>query len=75
MTTRDVVEEFEILLEPDEDGFHVWCPALKGCHSWGETKDVAREHIKEAIELWLEQATEAAEQHIPDRERIKVRVP
>jgi predicted RNase H-like HicB family nuclease len=54
MTTRDLVEEFGILMEPDEDGFHVWCPALRGCHSWGSTKDQAREHITEAIELWLD---------------------
>jgi len=75
MTTRDVVEEFEILMEPDEDGFHVWCPALKGCHSWGATKDEGRERIKEAIELWLEGGAGTSERHIPDRERIKVRVP
>jgi predicted RNase H-like HicB family nuclease len=75
MTTRQVVEEFEILMEPDEDGFHVWCPALKGCHSWGETKDDARTRIKEAIELWLESTDDPSEHHIPDRERIKVRVP
>ncbi len=74
MTTRFNVDEFEILMEPDEDGFHVWCPALKGCHSFGMTKDEARENIKEAIELWLDVA-EDEDIQIPDRERIKVHLP
>lgn len=33
-------------------------PALKGCHSWGENRVEAREHIREAILLWLETAEE-----------------
>ncbi|MEX2247238.1 MAG: type II toxin-antitoxin system HicB family antitoxin [Dehalococcoidia bacterium] len=72
MTTRESLGEFEILIEPDEDGFHVWCPALKGCHSFGMTKEEARENIREAIELWLEDASDSP---IPDRERITVRLP
>ena len=74
MGTEERIGDFEILIEPDEDGFHVWCPALKGCHSFGLTKEEARENIREAIELWLDSA---GEDHppIPDRERILVRLP
>jgi predicted RNase H-like HicB family nuclease len=72
MTTREMADEFEILIEPDEDGFHVWCPALKGCHSFGLTKDEARDNIKEAIELWL---ADDGDVQLPDRERIKVHLP
>ncbi len=50
------VREFTVVLEPDEEGFHVFCPALKGCHSWGATRAEALENIAEAIELWLETA-------------------
>lgn len=71
MTTTDQVLEFEILMEPDDNGFHVWCPALKGCHSFGLTKEEARENIREAIEGWLEGAEELGFP-IPDRERIFV---
>lgn len=53
---RSKVREFTVILEPDEDGFHVFCPALKGCHSWGATREEALENIAEAIELWLETA-------------------
>lgn len=50
------VREFTVVLEPDEEGFHVFCPALKGCHSWGATREEALENIAKAIELWLETA-------------------
>ena len=70
-TAQTVVRQFEILMEPDEDGFHVWCPALRGCHSWGATKDEARTMIREAIELWLE-AADPVENPILDNEVIAV---
>lgn len=35
-------------------GFHAYCPALKGCHSQGETVDEAVENIREAVEVYLE---------------------
>ena len=43
-----------VRIEPDEGGFHVWVPALPGCHSWGRTKEEALANIKEAAELYLE---------------------
>jgi predicted RNase H-like HicB family nuclease len=68
---REVVQHFEVVFEPDEGGFHVSVPALKGCHSWGATREEAREHIKEAIALWLESAR-ANGIRIPDRETVDV---
>jgi hypothetical protein len=35
MVKREIVERFEVVFEPDEEGLHVYVPALKGCHSWG----------------------------------------
>ncbi len=50
---------YTIILEREPDGgYHAYCPALKGCHSWGATRAEARQHIKEAIELWLDSAKE-----------------
>ena len=40
---------FRIILEPDEDGYHVYAPSLAGCHSWGKTLDEAKINIREAI--------------------------
>ncbi|MBI3796351.1 MAG: type II toxin-antitoxin system HicB family antitoxin [Deltaproteobacteria bacterium] len=46
---------YTVILEPEEEGgFHVWCPALKGCHSQGETKEEALANIHEAIAAYLE---------------------
>ena len=46
------------LIEHDE-GVSVSCPALKGCHSQGRTREEALQNIREAIHEWL--AAEADE--------------
>jgi predicted RNase H-like HicB family nuclease len=50
---------FSIVIEDDkfEDGqqaFHAYCPALKGCHTWGHTREEALTNVREAIELYIE---------------------
>lgn len=45
---------FTIVIEPDDDAFHAFVPALPGCHSFGNTVDEARARIAEAIELHIE---------------------
>ena len=48
---------YTVLMELEEEGgFHVWCPALKGCHSQGETREEALVNIREAIAVYLESA-------------------
>jgi predicted RNase H-like HicB family nuclease len=42
-----------------EDGISVSCPALRGCHSQGKTREDALTNIQEAIREWL--AAEADE--------------
>ena len=39
----------------------VECPSLPGCISQGRTETEALENIKEAIELWIEDAQEHGE--------------
>lgn len=59
------VMEFPIVLEQEEDGrYSVYAPDLPGCTSWGNTREEAVEHIREAIELWIESA-EAEGAEIP----------
>lgn len=50
---------FEVRIEPDDfdDGtkaFHGWCPALKGCHTWGYTVDETMIHLNDAIGLYIQ---------------------
>jgi predicted RNase H-like HicB family nuclease len=48
--------EYLVVYEKAADG-SIWAtvPDLDGCYSVGDTVDDAREHVKEAIELYLEQ--------------------
>jgi len=42
------------VLEPDEGGFHAFCPGLPGCHTWGSTEEEALANLREAASLYLE---------------------
>lgn len=46
---------YTTIFEPQPDGgFHAYCPALRGCHSEGDTMDEAVDNIREAVEAYLE---------------------
>jgi len=47
--------KYRVYLEQDEDGIFVaTCPALPGCVSQGRTRTEAMDHIREAIEGYLQ---------------------
>jgi len=51
---------YEVVLERDESGrwlAHV--PAVAGCHTHGRTLEQARERIREALGLWVDDADTA----------------
>ncbi len=54
--------DFTVVIEPDEEGYHAFVPALPGCHSHGVTLDETRENIAEAVELHLESMIEDGEE-------------
>jgi predicted RNase H-like HicB family nuclease len=45
---------FPVIVESDEDGYFVSCPALQGCYSQGETYEEAMANIKDAVRLHVE---------------------
>ena len=48
------IYNYTVLLEKEPDGgYHAFCPALKGCHSQGDSFEEAIANITEAIELYL----------------------
>jgi len=49
---------FTVVIEPDEDAYHAFAPALPGCHTFGDTVDEAVIHIKEAMALYIEEIVE-----------------
>lgn len=57
---------FSVVIEEDafEDGrkaYHAYCPALKGCHTWGHTYEEALANIREAVELYVDDLIETGE--------------
>jgi len=57
--------KLDIVLEKEEDGgYSAHCPALKGCHSQGRTREEALKNMQEAIELYLEVAHDIASRQV-----------
>ena len=51
MGEKVTVYDFEVVLEPEEEGgYHVYTPAIKGCHSYGQTRGEALKNIADAIQ-------------------------
>jgi len=57
--------KYRVLIEQDEDGvFVATVPALPGCISQGNTREETLNHIREAIEGYIE-SLEAHDEPIP----------
>jgi predicted RNase H-like HicB family nuclease len=50
----DAQMTYRVVLIQSEGGFSVSCPALKGCHSQGQTREEALKNIRSAIREWLD---------------------
>ncbi len=47
--------------DEDETGYWAECPSLPGCYSQGETIDEIIANMKDAIQLWIDDAIEHGE--------------
>jgi predicted RNase H-like HicB family nuclease len=59
--------KIKVIIWQEDD---VWCasvPALKGCHTWGETYEHLLEMVKEAIELYLD---DSLEEELPENSQV-----
>jgi predicted RNase H-like HicB family nuclease len=65
---RVVIEE-----DPKDDrmAYHAFCPALRGCHTWGYTYEEALKNIKEAVELYIEDLRASGEP-IPEEGAVEI---
>ena len=52
---------FPVVLEPDEEGWHIYVPALgsMGASTWGYTREDAMKYIGEVLEMIIEEFAEA----------------
>lgn len=65
--------EYNVIFYEEDDGWYsASVPDLPGCHSQGETLKAAQENIKEAIELYLEDANEELYHQTPDMNRRQI---
>jgi len=66
---------FKVFIEedPKDDrmAYHAYCPALKGCHTWGYSYEEALKNIKEAVDLYIEDLKENGEP-IPEEEALEI---
>ena len=63
---------YTVILEPvEEGGYHVYCPALKGCHTEGDTFEEAMNNIQEAVTAYCESLRKEGEP-LPKDELIVV---
>ncbi len=44
----------EVVVEPDDGGFHAYCPALQGLHTCGDTKEEALSNARDAAVAYLQ---------------------
>lgn len=52
---KKLIYHYTVVFEREDDGgYHVFCPALQGCHSQGDSYEEAVENIKEAMALYLD---------------------
>lgn len=45
-------------LEKDGKKWHASCPELRGCHTFGSTKEEALKNLKDAVMLYMEDEIE-----------------
>ncbi len=68
--------EYTVVIEKDESGAYIAVvPAIRGCHSWGETEEEALENVREAIQLHIEARQELGEPVPREVATHKVRIP
>lgn len=71
-TQAKVLEYNAIFTEEEDGGYSVSVPDLPGCYSQGDSFEEAQENIKEAIELYLEDADADLYHQTPEMTRRQV---
>lgn len=61
---------YTVIIEREEGGgYHAFCPALRGCHSQGNSYEETVENITEAVQLYIE-SLKAHSEPIPSEDVI-----
>ena len=56
------VRHYTVIIEKEEEGgYHAFCPALRGCHTQGDTLDETLANVREAVALYVEELKASGE--------------
>ena len=60
MATGTKTYTFKVVIEPADERWHAYCPALEryGAATWGYTKEEAFKNIQEVVEMVVEELQE-----------------
>ena len=67
-------QQFSVTLIRSHEGYSVSCPALRGCHSQGKTRQEALRNIKSAISEWIAAERDEAKLFRVTEARVTVQV-
>jgi predicted RNase H-like HicB family nuclease len=57
------------IIEKDDDGYHGYCPELKGCHAQGDSYEEAVANLRDVISLLIEDMV-AENEPVPSSDQI-----
>ena len=61
---------YTVIIEREESGgYHAICPALRGCHSQGDSYEETVQNITEAVQLYIE-SLKAHSEPVPSEDVI-----
>jgi predicted RNase H-like HicB family nuclease len=71
--------KFNVVFEPDDGGWHVSIPSVRGCRTWGRSLEAGRRYIREALAacvdvLGEDAASIAKEAELVERFKLPPRV-
>ncbi len=58
---KEIVLGVDVVVEPDNPGYHAYAPAFKGLHVDGDTVEEALQNARDAIELYVQDMIECGE--------------
>lgn len=58
---KEIVLAVDVVVEPDDPGYHAYAPAFKGLHVDGDTVEEALENARDAIALYIQDMIECGE--------------
>jgi predicted RNase H-like HicB family nuclease len=56
--------QISVVIEKDDNGYYAYCPQLEGCQSQGNSLEVIKVNIQEAVELYLSTLSEVEKQKL-----------